>query len=151
MVDLVEARRLHRARALLGATLVTLVAAAPAVAGDVTVTLGLKAGALALRAPAAAATAGRAVQVTVTVADGRGTGAGWTLRLASSRPVRVVGISARCAAGSTCTLPRAAGDASGAAILRSARDSGMGVVQLVVTVAPLAAGSADVPLAFGVA
>ncbi len=37
-----------------------------------------------------------------------------------------------------------------AGILRAARDSGMGVIELVVTVAPLASGSANVPLAFSV-
>jgi hypothetical protein len=35
-------------------------------------------------------------------------------------------------------------------LLRAARDSGMGVIQLVVSVAPLRSGSASVPLAFSV-
>jgi hypothetical protein len=136
-------------RRLLVLLLIALATAAPAFAGDVQVTLGLTSGKLQLRAPAAAATAAHAVQVPVLVADGRGKGTGWTLRLASPHAV-VTSITARCAAGSTCTLPRAATDASGAMILRAARDTGMGVIQLVVTIAPLAPGSAAAPLAFSV-
>lgn len=137
-------------RRLLLVSALALVAAAPAWAGDVKVTLGFKSGALALSAPSAAASSSGSTQVPVTVADGRGTGAGWTLRVNAARPVRVTSITVRCAAHSTCTLPRAATGASGAAILRSARDTGMGVMELVVTVAPLDAGTPRTPLAFSV-
>lgn len=123
----------------------SLFAAAPALGGDIQVGLALHAGGLSLQAPAAAALAGKAVQVPLTLADARGSGAGWTLDLDASSAVTITAITARCAAGSTCTLPRAS---SGGGILHAAADSGMGVIQLVVSVAPLHAGSASVPLAF---
>ena len=94
---------------------------------------------------------GKAVEVPITVADGRGTGAGWTLQLAAPKGVTVTSITARCAAGSTCTLPRPVGGANGSEILHVARDSGMGVMELVVTVAPLPANAAAAPLSFSVA
>jgi len=125
----------------------SLLTAGPALAGNVQVGLGLRAGSLSLQAPTAAALAGKSVQVPLTVADARGSGAGWTLELDVASPVTITGISARCAAGSTCTLPHVI---SGAGILHAAADSGMGAIQLVVTVAPLRAGSASVPLAFRV-
>jgi len=117
-------------------------------AGNINVGLALHSGGLTLQMPALKAVAGHPVQVPLTIADARGTGAGWTLKLDASAPVTITAITARCAAGSTCTLPKAA-DAAG--ILQAARDSGMGVIQLVVTVAPLHSGSASVPLAFSVA
>ena len=86
----------------------------------------------------------------MTVADGRGSGKGWTLRLATSRPVTVTSITARCAAGSTCTLPRAAQGPNGSVVLRAAHDTGMGVLNLVVTVAALPDGAKPVPVAFTV-
>lgn len=137
-------------RRLLIVSALVLVAAAPAWAGDVKVTLGFKSGALALRAPAATASPSGSIEVPVTVADGRGAGAGWTLRVNAARPVRVTSITARCASGSTCTLPRPAAGASGTAILRTARDSGMGVLELVVTVAPLDGGTPRTPVSFTV-
>jgi hypothetical protein len=137
-------------RRLLIVSALALTAAAPAWAGDVRVTLGFRSGALLLRAPAASASYAAPTTVSVTVADGRGTGAGWVLRLSSGRPVLVTSITARCAAGSTCTLPRPAGGATGAAILRTARDSGMGVMALTVTVARLAAGTPRTAVSFSV-
>jgi hypothetical protein len=124
-----------------------LVAAAPALGGNINVGLALHSGGLTLRVPAVKAVAGHSVQVPLTIADARGTGAGWTLALDASTPVTITGITARCAAGSTCTLPKTA---AAAGILQAARDSGMGVIQLVVTVAPLRSGSASAPLAFSV-
>ena len=59
----------------------------------------------------------------------------------------VVGISARCAANSTCTLPTAATGPSGNVVLRATRDSGMGVMNLVVT---LATSSGSTPVSFTV-
>jgi hypothetical protein len=91
--------------------------------------------------------AGRSVDIPVTVADGRGSGAGWTLKLTSGAPVAITGITARCAAGSTCTLPQLVGSDG---VLRALPDTGMGVMQLVVTVAPLRSGGASAPLAFSV-
>ena len=43
-------------------------------------------------------------------------------------------ITARCAANSTCTLPTAVGTPSGGVVLRAATGTGMGVMNLVVTV-----------------
>ena len=120
-------------------------AAGPALGGNVQVGLALHAGGLSVKAPAAAALPGRTVEVPLTVADARGSGAGWTLDLEAPSQVTVTSITARCAAGSTCTLPRAG---TGAGILSASADSGMGVMQLVVTVAPLRPGSASVPLSF---
>jgi hypothetical protein len=65
-----------------------------------------------------------------------------------TRPPPGSGSASRCTApGSTCTLPKA----TGAGILQAAHDTGMGVIQLVVTIAPLRSGSSSVPLAFSVA
>jgi hypothetical protein len=121
-----------------------LLMAGPALGGNIDVGLALRSGGLSLQAPALAAVAGHSVQVPLTIADARGTGAGWTLKLAA--PVTITNITARCAPGSTCTLPTA----TGAGLLQAAHDTGMGVIQLVVTVAPLRSGSASVPLAFSV-
>jgi hypothetical protein len=106
-------------------------------------------GKLALRAAPAAASPERAVAVPVAVADGRGSGAGWTLKAVSARQLMITSITARCASGSTCTLPRAARAPSGATVLQTAPDTGMGVIQLVVTVARLSSGPAA-PIAFAV-
>jgi hypothetical protein len=138
------------ARLTLLCSVVALLLAAPALGGNVAVTLGLKTGGLTLQAPSAFAAPGKAIQVPITVADGRGSGAGWTLQLSSPKTVAVTSITARCAAGSTCTLPRSIGAASGSAILHVAPDSGMGVMELVVTVAPLAQSDGTVPLSFSV-
>jgi hypothetical protein len=125
--------------------LAALLAAAPAGAGTIVVKLAFVPGKLAVKA-APTAVAGTA-QVPVTIADGRGSGAGWTLKVASAQPVRVVSITARCAANSTCTLPTAASAPSGNVVLRAARDSGMGVMNLVVT---LAGTSGSTPVSFTV-
>jgi hypothetical protein len=128
--------------------LTALVLAGPAAAGTIVVKLTFVPGKLQVRSAAATATSAAPVQVPVTVADGRGSGAGWTLRLASGRNVTVTSITARCAASSTCTLPRSTESPSGAVLLRAARDSGMGVMNLVITVAALPPGSPPAPLVF---
>lgn len=128
--------------------LTALVLAGPAAAGTIVVKLTFVPGKLQVRSAAATATPAGSVQVPVTVADGRGSGAGWTLRLASGRHVTVTSITARCASNATCTLPRATESPSGAVVLRAAPDSGMGVMNLVVTVAALPAGSQPAPLVF---
>lgn len=120
--------------------LVALLAAAPAGAGTIVVKLAFVPGKLA--AKASSTVVNGTTHVPVTIADGRGSGAGWTLRLSSAQQVRVVSITTRCAAHSTCTLPTAAGAPSGNVVLRAARDSGMGVMNLVVTLA--ASGSTAV-------
>src|SRR6478609_7633504 len=119
--------------------------AAPAGAGTIIVKLTFVPGKLAVRAPAV--TVAGTTQVPLTVADGRGNGNGWTLKVNSSSPVQVVSITARCAANSTCTLPTAASTPSGNVVLRAARDSGMGVMNLVVT---LAAQTGSTPVSFTV-
>src|SRR3954452_16105866 len=130
---------------------IALLTAGPAGAGTIVVKLSFAPGKLAAKSSPAAASSSGAVQVPVTIADGRGSGKGWTLRLAATRPVTVTSVSARCAAGSTCTLPRAAQGPSGSVVLQAARDTGMGVMNLVVTVARLPEGAKPVPLAFTVA
>jgi hypothetical protein len=135
-------------RILLTSVVSLLLLAGPAAAGSIVVTLTFTPGKLLVKsAPESATTAG-SVKVPVTIADGRGNGSGWTLKLVSARPVQVLSVAVHCAAGSTCTLPRASRGPSGAIVLRAAPDSGMGVMNLVVTVAPLPAGSPATPLAF---
>jgi hypothetical protein len=124
-----------------------LLITAPAFGGTIAVTLGLGSGALTAQSTTASAQAGQSVQIPVTVADARGTGAGWTLKLASATPVTVTAITARCATNSTCTLPKISSTANSQA-LQIAPGTGMGVMQLTVTLAPLAAGQAAVPVAF---
>jgi len=127
-----------------------LALAAPAGAGTIVVKLAFAPGKLTAAAAPVAATAGRSVRVPVTVADGRGSGKGWTLRVSAARGVTVVGITARCAANSTCTLPTAATTPSGSVVLQATHDTGMGVMNLVVTVAALKSGSPETPLSFSV-
>src|SRR5258708_32746439 len=91
--------------------------AAPAGAGTIIVKLTFVPGKLAVKA--VPTTVAGTQQVPVTIADGRGNGTGWTLRVNSANPVRVVGITARCAANSTSTLPTAASTPSGTAVLRA--------------------------------
>lgn len=129
---------------------ITLLTASPAGAGTIIVKLTFAPGKLVAKSAPSAATSNGPVQVPVTVADGSGSGKGWTLRLASSRPVMVTSLTARCAAGSTCTLPRAAHGPSGSVVLHAAHDTGMGVMNLVVTVAALAQGAKPVPVTFTV-
>lgn len=109
-----------------------LLLAGPASAGTIVVTLGLVPGALGLKA-AATKVSTAPVEVPVTIADGRGSGAGWTLKVSSAVPVTVRAITAQCAAGSTCTLPKALHDPTGSVVLQAARGTGMGVLKLVVT------------------
>jgi hypothetical protein len=132
-------------RRVLISVLGALFLAAPAGAGTIIVKLTFVPGKLAMKA--APATVAGATQVPVTIADGRGNGNGWTLKVNSANPVRVIGITARCAANSTCTLPTAVSTPSGNIVLRAARDSGMGVMNLVVT---LAAQSGSTPVSFTV-
>jgi hypothetical protein len=115
---------------VLAAALAALVASAPALAGDVTVKLGFSSGGLSL-----AADKGGALKLV----DARGTGAGWQLRLTTRQAVTVTQISVRCAAGSTCTLPRTVtsyplvvSPGTPTTILSAAGRSGMGALQIVV-------------------
>lgn len=123
-------------RAVLRRTLIVflagLVLAAPAGAGTIVVTLHFAPGKLAVAFAPVTATPGSTVRVPVTIADGRGNGAGWTLAMRSSA-LRVVSITAACAANSTCTLPKASGGPSGSTVLTAAKGTGMGIMRLVVT------------------
>ena len=132
-------------RRILITVISALLLAAPAGAGTIIVKLTFVPGKLAVKS--APTTVSGTQQVPVTIADGRGSGAGWTLRLNSSKTVTVVGITARCAGNSTCTLPAAASGSSGVTVLRAARDSGMGVINLVVT---LSAQTGSTPVSFSV-
>jgi hypothetical protein len=104
--------------------------------------LTLAHGTLAVSAPATSAVVGRRVTVTVTVTDARGTGAGWALELSSLRAVGVSRVSMSCAPGSTCTLPSVTRIGAAPLVLRAPSRSGMGVIRLVVTLAPLKTGPA---------
>jgi hypothetical protein len=101
--------------------------------------MGFKAGTLGARTQATAL-GGRAIQVPVTVVDGRGNGAGWSLRVAGSGSPVITKITARCAAHSTCTLPKSelslplVAGSSPTTTLSGARDSGMGAMELTLTV-----------------
>jgi len=132
-------------RRILITVLAALFLAAPAGAGTIIVKLTFAPGKLAVKA--APTTVAGTAQVPVTIADGRGNGNGWTLKVNSGSPVRVVGITARCAANSTCTLPTAVSTPSGNIVLRAAHDTGMGVMNLVVT---LAADTGSTPVSFTV-
>lgn len=113
--------------------LAALILAAPASAGTIVVTLGLTPGHLKVSSVRTSPTT-----FAVVVADGRGSGAGWMLR--ASRPVSVASITARCSAGSTCTLPAAPTAPAGAIVLAAAQGTGMGMVTLTVALASPAAG-----------
>jgi hypothetical protein len=132
-------------RRILISVVAALFLAGPAGAGTIIVKLTFVPGRLAVKA--VPATVSGTTQVPVTIADGRGSGNGWTLKVDSVNPVRVIGITARCAASSTCTLPTAVSTPSGNVVLRAGRDSGMGVMNLVVT---LSAASGSTPVSFTV-
>jgi hypothetical protein len=117
---------------LIGPMILALLLAGPAAAGTITVGLALTPGALKVRAVWVTVPAGQ-VSLPVTVADGRGHGNGWTLKIAGSAHLTVLSITARCAARSTCTLPTSVARPSGASVLRAAKGTGMGVINLVVT------------------
>jgi len=121
--------------------LLTLALAGPAAGGTITVKLGLVGGKLAVASAPTSLAAGASAAIPVKVADGRGSGAGWTLHFTKSSGLTVTGISAHCAANSTCTLPTAAGAPSGATVLKAVKDSGMGIIDLVVTVRASSAAS----------
>jgi len=120
-------------RLLIGPLVLALFGAGPATAGKITVGLALTPGSLRVKAAQATVPSASRVSLPVTVADGRGNGNGWTLQAAGSSDVTVVSITARCAAGSTCTLPTSVGAPSGATVLHAAKGTGMGVIDLVVT------------------
>ncbi len=120
-------------RLLLGPMVLALLAAGPASAGTITVSLALTPGTLKVKAAPMTVPTTRQVSLPVTVADGRGHGNGWTLKVAGSANVTVVSITARCAARSTCVLPTSVEKPSGATVLHAAPGTGMGVIRLVVT------------------
>jgi hypothetical protein len=120
-------------RQLLIASTLVLVTAGHAAAGTIVVGLTFAPGTLSVKAKPVLLAGGARVSVPVTVADGRGRGTGWTLRVAGPSTVTISSITAGCGAGSTCTLPAAAGRPSGRTVLRVARGTGMGVIDLVVT------------------
>lgn len=159
-----EAWRLtsRAAPAMLGVALLCLAVAASASAnrsgpvksakrsGPAEARLVLASGSLGVAAPRTVLSAKAPVKVALVVTDARGTGAGWTLRLRSPRDVAVSRVVATCARDSTCTLPAAAPSGARGAVLRAAKASGMGVVRLVVTLAPLSAGTPRTAVSFAV-
>lgn len=121
-------------RSLLLAAALAGVLAVSAGAGTIVVKLRLTPGKLAVSAPTTSIKAGTTASLKVRVLDGRRDGAGWTLRFARGTGVKVTGITARCAAHSTCTLPTLAAKPAGKTVLRAAKATGMGLIDLVVTV-----------------
>jgi hypothetical protein len=113
---------------------VALVAAVPAGAKRIVVRATLAPGKLRIVAAPTAVPAGAQRAIRVRVADARGNGRGWTVRLVPPRDLAVMSITARCAAGSTCTIPRALGVPKAAAVLHAAAGTGMGIIDLVVVV-----------------
>jgi hypothetical protein len=116
--------------------------------GPVKTRLVLASGSLSVSAPRTLASADAPVKITLLVSDARGTGAGWTLRLRSTRTVVVSRIVASCVRDSTCTLPTSAPSGGPGVVLRAAKASGMGVMRLTVTLAPLAAGTPRTAVSF---
>lgn len=112
---------------------VALVAAVPAGAKRIVVKVGPAPGKLKIAAAPTAVPAGAQRAISIRVADARGSGRGWTLRLVRARGLTVTAITVRCASGSTCTLPHTVTAPKDAAVLRAARGTGMGIVDLVVT------------------
>lgn len=125
-------------RRLAALSILALVTAAPAVAGDIHVSFAIAPGTLGVAA--APTTLGGTVAVPLVVSDGRGNGAGWSLRLAGAGSPQVTSVSVRCAAGSTCTLPatrlafpRTVGTTP-TRVFGALRASGMGRFQITLTV-----------------
>jgi len=113
-----------------------LALAGPAAAGQIVVNLDFLPGTLSVQHVMAHTSPDRPVRIPVTVVDARGDGAGWTLRFVGPAAPAVTSITAGCAPGSTCTLPEAVSAPNGSTVLQAARGTGMGVIRLVVTVAP---------------
>jgi hypothetical protein len=122
---------------------VALVAAVPAGAKRIVVRVSLAPGKLRIAAAPTVVPAGAQRAISVRVADARGSGRGWTLRLVRAGGLTVTSITARCAAGSTCTLPRALAAPKSTTVLQAARGTGMGIVDLVVTVRAVARTTAS--------
>lgn len=130
-------------RTTLACLAVALVAAVPAGAKRIVVKAALAPGKLKIAAAPTAVPAGAQRAISIRVADARGNGHGWTLRLVRPASLTVTSITARCAAQSTCTLPRALAAPKAAAVLRAAPGTGMGIVDLVVTVRAAAGATAS--------
>lgn len=122
---------------------VALVAAVPAGAKRIVVKVCLAPGKLKIAAAPTAVPAGAQRAISIRVADARGNGHGWTLRLLRPRGLTVTAITVRCAAGSTCTLPRAIAPPKASAVLRATAGTGMGIVDVVVTVRASARATAS--------
>ena len=120
-------------RRAISVSILALLLAGPAGAGTIVVKLTFVPGKLSMKAVPATIAPGATVSVPLTIADGRGNGSGWTLKVSGSSTVNVVSITATCAANSTCTLPSEIGAPSGVTVLRAAKGTGMGVMNLVVT------------------
>lgn len=130
-------------RTTLACLAVALVAAVPAGAKRIVVKAALAPGKLKIAAAPTAVPAGAQRAISIRVADARGNGRGWTLRLVRPASLTVTSITARCAARSTCTLPRAVATPKAATVLRAAPGTGMGIVDLVVTVRAAAGATAS--------
>jgi hypothetical protein len=119
-------------RRILIGSILALLLAGPAGAGTIIVKLHFVPGKLTMSGARATLSAGNETQVPLTIADARGNGNGWTLQ--ASVPVNVTSISVKCAANSTCTLPKLVTQPSGQIVLSAAKGTGMGIMNVVVTV-----------------
>jgi len=118
-------------RRLLITSIAVLLLAGPATAGTIIVKLQFVPGKLTSSNVHMVLGADTQVRVPLKIADARGNGDGWTLK--ASVPVTVMSITVSCAANSTCTLPKIASQPSGHIVLTAAKGTGMGIMDVVVT------------------
>ena len=104
---------------------IALAVAAPAAADDAGVTGQVRPGSLSL-----ARVAVHGGSASLVVRDGRGSGAGWRLTMTRADPAE---IRIRCAAASTCTLPRPVPSRADGTIVIARHGGGMGSVQVLVS------------------
>jgi hypothetical protein len=146
-----KARRAPVAAAVLGAlVLVALTTAGAASGADVHVVLSVNPGPLTLGTANAVSSGAHSSsglrRIAITVTDARGSGTGWRLEThplgTTTGAVTVVGIDVRCAARSTCSLPRAPVALPAkltvsrpTLVLAARKGEGMGSIEIILTVA----------------
>ena len=126
-------------RRILIGSILALLLAGPAGAGTIIVKLHFVPGKLTMSTVRTTLDAGAPAKIPLTIADARGNGNGWTLR--ASAPVAVTSITVKCAANSTCTLPELVTQPSGAIVLTAAKGTGMGIMNVVLTVSATLTGA----------
>lgn len=118
---------------------------APKTGQGAKVSLGLAGSGLSLEEKPVRATPS-GLEMPVTVVDARGSGAGWQLRLVGARMRQVVSVVARCAPKSTCTLPHAVPSSDPRLVFEAAPASGMGRIDLKITLERTGAAPVGVDL-----